>query len=1574
MADVNLASLNFKLILDDGEFNDEITRIKNEADALNKSLSEMLNVHGGGLISKEEHQSAMRRLREEFQEAQNQQKLKLQWSKETAKMANDEAIAAGKIAQQQEKANNEKKKGLVIDEQIAAATKKKEAAEINAAAATERKVKAERDAARAETQRQTATINQAAAEERRLTAMNNRIRSQQRLNAEMEREGSILRRNSRIWNDMKNVALAYFSFEGARRLVSNLVRVSAEFEKQRVSLHAILQDADGAERIFGQIKALAVQSPFQFKELVTYTKQLSAFSIPMEELYDTTKMLADVSAGLGVGMDRLVLAYGQIRSASFLRGQEVRQLTEAGIPILRELSEMFTELEGRYVSAGEVFEKISKRQVTFEMVAQVFKNMTSEGGKFYQMQEVLAQTLSGKISNLTDAYQIMFAEIGEKTSGVLNGTVDALRSIAENYEKVGRLIIELVAIYGTYRGMLVAVAAAEKMVAGARMGGEIINMGTAFARAAKEALSFSSVLGKIGGLVSKLNPYAAAAAAVIALGAAIYNLTKRTSEYKEMEQGVTSVIADYNKEVEVETGNLEYLFKQLRQTSTESERYKRVRSEIISQYGQYLTDIDRENLALGKQESVYRNLTNAIRQASMEKALSAGREKISEYMDGMSKGIFEDLQQSLERLGYDGTGAIAKELGRYIRGEIKGIFELSDEAAEAYGKMIGSTEWNKITTGAKNILYYANPYNLIFDPDGKSQRTHNMDELRDAYKEVLGVVEEETERLYDGVEVIYGVWPGSKEAEVVMQNWQTDLKAIADEASEAGQRLGITVDAMSDIIDISKEVDKALEESATRAARYRAAGQEELAAAEEDRAEYLSRMQSRLGGPLSSGVGGKAETEDIVSNVQAQITVYQKLKKAYTDLTEYVSDSDARNFLATIFPQEMAFANFDVEIRRLADSLLTMGEAGVKAAIGLEAALNDEKLTEYLKHLEEVRKATDRANAAMKKVESVSGLFGEGAEFDISKALKKYKERLNKIKDERQEAIDAVYDEASKTGIFGLGYLEKGAKIDQWAMQEEADALTELNEEVRRQAQEWVRSWDGIASIDISHMADLTTNELNKLMEALQKLSENPEQYFSDDLKLGFKDTENSLKVFIAAIQEYVAQLNSQAEEKKWDKIVKKIRLYHDALKISTKALKELSDTAGWSGISDLADHLDKAADAAITFVKNLAEGDPLGAAMTAISYVVEEMIHLAKAAMEYRNTLREIEVEMNALNHTAMLTSGVNSIFGTDTYRALKNAYNLLDLMEGKIGGLRDTLGSITAHVDKSKWWQFLLAPTAWYGWFQHFFGQESFSSLLDELGADLFDETGRVNVEVIELLQSKFDKLSASEKVALEQAIQDAKDFNAALDQIDDTMEQLVGSVADDFADAIIDQWKAAGDAALDYSDILDGLASNYAKMFVRNAIMTELFDDEFQKQITSLTLAGRATDVLAAFDQKAAQLENVMPTIISILEGLGQYFNEDEAKSSSNTLGGGIKSITEDTANLLASYINAIRADVAAIRQSVAAEGAMNLPTPTLAEYLTQIQANTYNNAVAAQAILENLQSMMTMSDGPALRVFM
>ena len=144
--------------------------------------------------------------------------------------------------------------------------------------------------------------------------------AQERLNQLQIRGQQALKTTSKLWQQVAAMAASYFSVMGATRLVRTLVDVSAQFELQKVTLGAILQSTEKAAEMYEKIKDLAVQSPFNFKELMTYAKQLTAFSVPVGELYNTTKMLADVSAGLGVGMDRLVLAYGQIRSASFLRG------------------------------------------------------------------------------------------------------------------------------------------------------------------------------------------------------------------------------------------------------------------------------------------------------------------------------------------------------------------------------------------------------------------------------------------------------------------------------------------------------------------------------------------------------------------------------------------------------------------------------------------------------------------------------------------------------------------------------------------------------------------------------------------------------------------------------------------------------------------------------------------------------------------------------------------------------------------------------------------------------------------------------------------------------------------------------------------------------------------------------------------------------------------------------------------------------------------------------------------------------------------------------------------------------
>lgn len=239
---------------------------------------------------------------------------------------------------------------------------------------------------------------------------------------------------------------AYFSgymllFAGLR-FVRNIRETTAELEMQRVALGGIIQDTEKASSLFREIKAAAIRSPFQIKDLITYTKQLSAYRVETENLFNVTMKLADVSAGLGVDMNRLILAYGQVKAASVLRGQELRQFTEAGIPLVKQLADKFKELGREGTTTADVFKLISARAVPFEMVAEIFDDMTERGGIFYKMQEKQAETLKGQWNNLKDALTIMYDEIGN-TSSVHNAMTDlinAAKVIFQNWRLVANAV------------------------------------------------------------------------------------------------------------------------------------------------------------------------------------------------------------------------------------------------------------------------------------------------------------------------------------------------------------------------------------------------------------------------------------------------------------------------------------------------------------------------------------------------------------------------------------------------------------------------------------------------------------------------------------------------------------------------------------------------------------------------------------------------------------------------------------------------------------------------------------------------------------------------------------------------------------------------------------------------------------------------------------------------------------------------------------------------------------------------------------------------------------------------------
>lgn len=302
----------------------------------------------------------------------------------------------------------------------------------------------------------------ALAEQKLANARMQAARASSTHNTAIKRENTAMSSQSRIAGELKNQIANVYSIYTVERFVRGLYTIGGEFQKQRIALTSILGDSMKAETIFNRIKDLAVVSPFQFKELESYTKQLSAYSIPYEELYDTTKRLADISAGVGVDMGRIILAYGQVRSAAFLRGQELRQFTEAGIPLVDELAKRFTILENKVVSAGDVFDKISRKEVSFGMVKDVLWDLTNEGGKFYNMQEALAESLAGKWSNLQDAWDVMMADIAESNSGVLSDSLELLTDLMNHWKAVANILALLTIVYGSYKTAVILTNVATK--------------------------------------------------------------------------------------------------------------------------------------------------------------------------------------------------------------------------------------------------------------------------------------------------------------------------------------------------------------------------------------------------------------------------------------------------------------------------------------------------------------------------------------------------------------------------------------------------------------------------------------------------------------------------------------------------------------------------------------------------------------------------------------------------------------------------------------------------------------------------------------------------------------------------------------------------------------------------------------------------------------------------------------------------------------------------------------------------------------------------------------------------------
>ena len=255
----------------------------------------------------------------------------------------------------------------------------------------------------------------------------------------------------RSWNYMKNRLAFYFTVGASTQFIKNLIDVRSQYEMNERALGILINSAERGTQIFNELSQMALVSPYTLIELSTAAKQLTAYDIAAKDVVDTTRRLADMASAVGIPIERLTYALGQIKAYGYLNSRDARMFANAGIPLVKQLSDYYTQLEGRLVSTADVYDRIKKKTIDYEQVVQVINKMTDEGGKFFDFQAKMADTLKVRLANLTLAWNNMLNDIGSSNQGVLTTGIGLLRDMFLHWKDLESAISKVATAFGIYK-------------------------------------------------------------------------------------------------------------------------------------------------------------------------------------------------------------------------------------------------------------------------------------------------------------------------------------------------------------------------------------------------------------------------------------------------------------------------------------------------------------------------------------------------------------------------------------------------------------------------------------------------------------------------------------------------------------------------------------------------------------------------------------------------------------------------------------------------------------------------------------------------------------------------------------------------------------------------------------------------------------------------------------------------------------------------------------------------------------------------------------------------------------------
>lgn len=1354
---------------------------------------------------------------------------------------------------------------------------------------------------------------------------------------------------------LRNQLANIYSVYAAERFLTQIIEIGGEFQKQRVALQTMFKDATKADVLFGQIKELAVVSPFEFKELAGYTKQLAAFNIPYEEMYDTTKRLADISAGVGVDMGRIILAYGQVRSAEFLKGTELRQFTEAGIPLLEQLRKKFEELGETGITVGDVFDKISKREVSFQMVKDVLWDLTNEGGQFYNMQGALADTLAGKLSNLRDAYDVMLADIAESNNSTLSSGLDLITDMMSKWEEYSKTILVLIGTLGTYKTSIILLSAAHKLLNKSLLISKILTFIEAMKGltiATKAQIVATKGLSVALNFI-KANPIVAIATILASAAGILLLFNNRAKSTQEIITDLNESIGKMQSELEKSKGieklinEYEKLSQKQEKTAEESKRLEYVTKSLTDQFGSSIIAVDKYGNKMG-----------------------------------LLVGKMREMSQNTKKMLKEGYEISSRDAGKRLK-------ELNEQIL---------LYTNEINTGKRTTTSYDMYGNTIFVDLTKEQIDEIIMKRQSLILEAEALKEEKirVDKLVKEYESSLTQKPKEyNEWQSMAANKKIKYDFIPEVTPDTGQI--DYLNKLKDTIDDLEKSQKILSESN----QYTASSYDDYA----QKIKVLKDLYVELGGAQEKGEN--KTSKDWLQVLQEQLQSLKDFRvKAELEIEQAVVNSMAEGG-----EKELAQLNLNHK-KRLSEI--------------------DKQTNEIVKKYKEAEKARwMKENPGKKESEfksSIAGINDLPSEFqDIIQQL---------VETENKLYTKSVTDYFNSVAKEFQGYLEKRKSIEQEYAKKrnvlfKSGASADTIKETYYQEDEVLKRLD----VEMAQRENTFQSWVNKLSSiGLEQLRKMLIEAQAELMKAEISDPDNgeklaSYRAMLVKIREELDKIErGEREAQGKDDNKGKIKDWKELYKVLDKvndSFIEIGDSVGGTAgkiikeAGQITSSLLQMANGIKSIEAGMSALEKSSIILTAISAglkVVTGIFGLFNRTdymAEYRKEVAKLNDELKKVKENARIDSGeYDTIFGTDEWA---NARNNIDAARDALMRYQSTLNDIKNRkvyedvsdkvanifdIDLDKTFDSLeesLANMQVQIRHSTWFRSAKYASLKDA-APELFNEDSSVNMDALaEFVNSDmFKKLSEENQRYLQQMLDNWSTYEEALDSVKNYLTGIFGDLGNTMMDALVDTFENGTDAAKKFTDSVSDMLEKLATNMIYSLTLGDVFEKAQNKaeEIMNKDYSREEdkfkdmTELMGWITDNAIKAQGDVNKYLEAWKQIAKdkgydIFTPDNEKQ--NGLSSSIQGVTEDTANLLGSYLNAIRHDVS-VKRSLLEDIAGNLlPTMSITaqaqlQQLNAIADNTKINADAALeiqksaiAIQTSLSSVITQGkSGKAIRI--